>query len=194
MIIPVGASVVGIIVASALGWWRPILRDDRPVRRWVWIVPIVMLVAILSGRGSPAGSVGQRLRAATEHNPVQLRRIDGHALAMVRGVVKFFKADKGWGAITSDELPGGTDAWVHFTVIEAPANAYRTLAAGDIVEFDFEVVQQDSFGCRATRARVLAAGPAPTLRRAGDRVVIVPDGTPDTPLLPRKVHRAEGRD
>ena len=50
LIIPVGASVVfGIIVVSVLGWWRPVLADDRPVRRWVWIVPIVMVVAIAAG-------------------------------------------------------------------------------------------------------------------------------------------------
>lgn len=108
-----------------------------------------------------------------------------HALGMARGVVKFFKAEKGWGAIASDELPAGTDAFVHFSHIEAAAKTYRTLAAGDVVEFDFEVAQQDSFRCRATRARFLTPGPAPTLRRDGDRVAIVPAGTPDTPLLPK---------
>ena len=31
---------------------------------------------------------------------------------VVRGMVKFFKEDKGWGAISSGELPDGQDAWV----------------------------------------------------------------------------------
>ena len=48
--IPVGISVIiGVIVVSVLGWWPPVLRDDRPVRRWVWSIPIVMVVVILAG-------------------------------------------------------------------------------------------------------------------------------------------------
>ena len=47
---PVGASVlIGVVVVSVLGWWPPVLRDDRPVRRWVWSIPIVMIVVILAG-------------------------------------------------------------------------------------------------------------------------------------------------
>lgn len=113
---------------------------------------------------------------------------------MARGIVKFFKAEKGWGAIASNELPAGTDAFVHFSHIETSTTTYRTLAAGDVVEFEFEVAQQDSFRCRATRVRFLSSGPAPTLRRDGDRVVVAPEGTPDTPLLPRTSHRPGGED
>jgi CspA family cold shock protein len=101
-------------------------------------------------------------------------------------VVKFFKADKGWGAIYSGELPDGQDAWVHFSVIEG--DGYRALHAGDVVDFDYEHARQDSFAFRVTRARRVAPGPPPTLRRVGERVVIADDGTPDTPLTPRR-HR-----
>ena len=76
--------------------------------------------------------------------------------------MKFFKAEKGWGAISTDQTPGGRDVWVHFSVIDA--SGYRGLAAGDIVEFDFEAAEQDSFDFRSTRARWLAAAPPPTLR------------------------------
>ena len=102
---------------------------------------------------------------------------------MTSGVVKFFKAEKGWGAISSEALPAGCDAWVHFSVIEA--EGYRAFEAGDVVDFDFEQVRQDSFRFRATRAQRRRPGPAPTLRRQGDQVVEVPSGTPDTPLTPR---------
>ena len=105
---------------------------------------------------------------------------------MTRGIVKFYKDDRGWGAISSPELPDGQDAWVHFSSIEG--TGYRSLAAGDVVECDIEPAQQDSFRFRALRVRRLSAGPAPTLRRTGDRVVVVPDGTPDTPLLGRRPH------
>ncbi|MFE3541633.1 CPBP family intramembrane glutamic endopeptidase [Nocardia sp. NPDC059177] len=50
MIIPLGVALVftyGVI--GYLGWMRPVLRDDRPTRSWVRIVPIVFLVAIVFG-------------------------------------------------------------------------------------------------------------------------------------------------
>lgn len=50
MVIPLGLALIftyGVI--AALGWWRPALKDDRPVNRWVWVVPVILLVAILVG-------------------------------------------------------------------------------------------------------------------------------------------------
>lgn len=70
---------------------------------------------------------------------------------MVFGMVKFFKSDKGWGAISSAALPTGHDAFVHFSVIEA--DGYRAFEVGDEVDFDFEPAIQDSFRFIATRAR-----------------------------------------
>jgi cold shock protein len=72
---------------------------------------------------------------------------------MAHGTVKFFKPDKGWGAITSPDLPDGSDAWVHFSAIEM--DGYRSLNAGDPVEFDYEPAGQDSFRFVATRVRKL---------------------------------------
>ncbi|MGH3420129.1 MAG: cold-shock protein [Streptosporangiaceae bacterium] len=65
--------------------------------------------------------------------------------------MKFFKPDKGYGAIASPDLPDGLDAWVHFSIIEM--DGYRVLNAGDEVEFDYEPAQQDSFRFVATRVR-----------------------------------------
>jgi CspA family cold shock protein len=70
---------------------------------------------------------------------------------MAQGAVKFFKPEKGWGAISSPELPAEHDAFVHFSVIEA--DGFRTLAAGDQVDFDYVPARQDSFRYVATRAR-----------------------------------------
>lgn len=48
MWLPLGAALVyTYAVAAYLGWLRPVLRDDRPVQRWVWAVPIVFAVCIL---------------------------------------------------------------------------------------------------------------------------------------------------
>jgi CspA family cold shock protein len=62
---------------------------------------------------------------------------------MAHGTVRFWKAEKGWGAISSPELPPGRDAFAHFSDIVA--SGYRELKAGDEVEFDVVERQQDSF-------------------------------------------------
>jgi uncharacterized protein len=48
--VPVFATLALVYaVVAVLGWWRPVLADDRPVRRWVWILPVIMVVASLAG-------------------------------------------------------------------------------------------------------------------------------------------------
>ena len=49
----------------------------------------------------------------------------------MKGVVKWFDADKGYGFISSAE---GKDIFVHFSAIMT--DGYKTLAEGDQVEFD----------------------------------------------------------
>ena len=49
----------------------------------------------------------------------------------MRGTVKFFNAQKGWGFITDSE---SKDIFVHHTSIQMPG--FRTLQENDIVDFD----------------------------------------------------------
>jgi membrane protease YdiL (CAAX protease family) len=50
MIIPLGVALVFTYgVTAYLGWLRPVMRDDRPVHRWVWVVPLIFLLAIAAG-------------------------------------------------------------------------------------------------------------------------------------------------
>lgn len=49
----------------------------------------------------------------------------------IRGVVKWFSAEKGYGFITPDN---GPDVFVHYSAIQA--TGYRKLEAGDQVEFE----------------------------------------------------------
>jgi CspA family cold shock protein len=67
------------------------------------------------------------------------------------GIVKFWKRDKGWGAISSPDLPAGLDAWAHFSAIEG--DGFRELSEGDQVDFDFVEAQQESFRYQVTRVR-----------------------------------------
>ena len=47
-VIPIGVSLLfAAAVTSRLGWWRPVLVEERRVQRWVLIVPAIFLVAIL---------------------------------------------------------------------------------------------------------------------------------------------------
>lgn len=49
----------------------------------------------------------------------------------MRGTVKFFNAEKGYGFISRE---GGSDVFVHFSNIKA--EGYRSLQEGQSVEFD----------------------------------------------------------
>jgi uncharacterized protein len=50
LVVPIGAGAVLVYgLIAALGWWRPLLHEPKPVQRWVWIVPAVFAVAILAG-------------------------------------------------------------------------------------------------------------------------------------------------
>jgi hypothetical protein len=46
--IPVGAALVfTYAVIAIIGWQRPAFRDDRPVQRWVLVVPVVFAAGII---------------------------------------------------------------------------------------------------------------------------------------------------
>ena len=51
----------------------------------------------------------------------------------MRGTVKFFDKQKGWGFIAGDN---GTDYFVHYTSLEVPK--YKSLDTDDIVGFEVE--------------------------------------------------------
>jgi CspA family cold shock protein len=76
---------------------------------------------------------------------------------VLRGTVKFFKPEKGWGGIESQDAPG--DVWVHQSVIEMPG--FRALFKGQDVEFRYEAAHQDSWNYRATWVRPLSVESEP---------------------------------
>jgi CspA family cold shock protein len=71
--------------------------------------------------------------------------------ARVRGTVKWFNDDKGFGFITRED--GAKDVFVHFSEIAGEKGERRTLAEGDRVEF--EVVDGQK-GPAASRVAKLA--------------------------------------
>jgi cold shock protein len=66
------------------------------------------------------------------------------------GVVKWFNAEKGVGAISCDET-APDDVWVHYSDIEG--SGYRALDEGEEVEMEYLPARQDSFNYRALRVR-----------------------------------------
>ena len=53
----------------------------------------------------------------------------------MKGTVKWFNAEKGYGFLSNDE--GGEDVFVHFSAIQT--DGYRTLEEGQKVEFEEEM-------------------------------------------------------
>lgn len=64
----------------------------------------------------------------------------------MRGTVKNFDNTKGFGFIVPEE--GDKDIFVHYTQIEG--EGYKTLNAGDIVEFE---TKQTERGCQAQKVK-----------------------------------------
>jgi CspA family cold shock protein len=61
------------------------------------------------------------------------------------GVVEWFDADEGWGAITSPQTPGG--CFVHFSAIQM--DGFRELHSGQGVRFTYSELAQDGYSYRA---------------------------------------------
>ena len=70
--------------------------------------------------------------------------------AETTGVVKYWRDNKGYGAIAS-EATAPWDIWCHFSQIDAPG--FRSLVAGDRVAVSYRRADQESFRYVAERVR-----------------------------------------
>ena len=70
--------------------------------------------------------------------------------------VREWHRDEGWGVLDSAATPGG--CWAHFSVLDGALE----LHAGQQVELDHEIADQDGFSHRATR--ICVDGDDPTAR------------------------------
>ena len=66
---------------------------------------------------------------------------------MVKGTVKWFNDSKGFGFITADT---GEDVFVHYSAIQA--GGFRTLAEGDVVQFETEAGPKGPKAVNVTKA------------------------------------------
>ena len=57
---------------------------------------------------------------------------------MLKGKVKWFNAEKGFGFIISEET--GKDIFVHFSAINQ--EGYKSLAEGDVVNYEIKVTDR----------------------------------------------------
>jgi len=65
---------------------------------------------------------------------------------MVRGKVKWFSNQKGYGFITPEE---GKDVFVHYSAVQG--DGYKTLEEGDEVEFEIENGPKGEQAAKVTR-------------------------------------------
>ncbi|GLY31835.1 FKBP-type peptidyl-prolyl cis-trans isomerase [Kineosporia sp. NBRC 101731] len=76
----------------------------------------------------------------------------------IRGWVRRWNQDEGWGVIESPDVTGGA-AWTHWSVVQMAG--YRELTVGEHVLFEWEPFDQDGYGARATLVLRLGAQDAP---------------------------------
>jgi CspA family cold shock protein len=82
-------------------------------------------------------------------------------IKLVKGTVKWFNSNKGFGFINSEE---GNDVFVHFSALAGDDDDYKTLNENDEVEFD--VVQGDK-GPQANNVVVTKKSPPSENRSYG---------------------------
>lgn len=75
----------------------------------------------------------------------------------MRGVVREWHADEGWGVVDAPGAPGG--CWAHFSSIAT--DGYRALQVGQAVDVDIEAVDQEGYAFRAVELRPAGATPPP---------------------------------
>jgi CspA family cold shock protein len=93
----------------------------------------------------PKRGVFDRLLARAENTPRRDSEWSDLSLGVVRGTVKEWHEDEGWGVLTSPEAPG--EVWAHLTMF---GEGYTAVHAGDAVQFEFIAMDQDGFAYRAT--------------------------------------------
>lgn len=69
----------------------------------------------------------------------------------VRGTIREWHQDEGWGVIDSPETPGG--CWMHFGVVQV--EGYPALFVGQDVRLEWEAPGQDGYHFRAVRVDLL---------------------------------------
>jgi len=70
---------------------------------------------------------------------------------VVRGIVKLWNEDEGWGVVSSPDVDG--DVWAGFATIES--EDYRWLNVGATIEFDYIFVPGGQDGYRYRTERIV---------------------------------------
>ena len=80
-------------------------------------------------------------------------------LPMVRGVVREWHHEEGWGVLDSPETPGG--CWVLYAMIDMPRPV--SVDVGQEAWFSYEEGPQDGFDWRAIRVRPAGTPSGPVI-------------------------------
>lgn len=69
----------------------------------------------------------------------------------MRGTVRSWDAEFGWGVLTSPEVPG--EVWAHFSTVRTDPGVFASLDPGEAVLFTWEDAEQDGFSYRAVQVQ-----------------------------------------
>jgi CspA family cold shock protein len=86
-----------------------------------------MKLLLLSGLGQE-----KPLRMFSQRLFLLINRFNKEVMGMIKGKVKWFNNQKGYGFIVPDQ--GGADVFVHYSTIQG--EGYKTLSPGDDVQFE----------------------------------------------------------
>lgn len=147
-----------VVHFAGKGWWGA-LRAESPAEieaKYPGLRVVFDLPDWLKERAHELEALCASARDVDDDDDVLLRAIRRERSTPppwsnpVAGRVKWFNAEKGYGAISCPET-APDDVWVYYTMIEG--RGYRALHEGEAVEMEYEAARQDSFNYRALRVR-----------------------------------------
>lgn len=123
LIVPLAiVTVLVVVMASVLGWWGPIMKDNRSVPRWMLLIPVLLVVVPLGA--TDWGRLGDMGGAYFASLAIATLIVAFNEEVMTRGILL-----TGFRRIGSE-----TSAWAWSTGLFAVMHASNILAGSTVAE------------------------------------------------------------
>jgi CspA family cold shock protein len=135
--IVIQSGLLGGMLAGVIGGLTGLVLGLNAYVRTAWFAVLEV--------GLPSAIIGATL--GTGVGLIRLAMRHRRRSMSVRGVIRLWHEDDGWGVVDAPQTPGG--CWASFSTLAAAA--FWEPQEGEPVEFEFEVFPQDAFAYRAMR-------------------------------------------